>query len=326
MAVTTSTVQTDRILPELINEQLGPASRARVVALNHCSLDSIAGLPTKTKAYPRAADDGAASSATEGTDITATTTMSLGTQLTLSVTEGAGVRSDVTNTTVERRAPGLSGQALIDAVLAGDGRVLSIFAEEFARHNVMAMEKVETDVMALLDDFSTSVGSTGVNFSLADAESAMYQLTNLETGRENQWVFLLAPIQVSDLRNEIAISSGGAVGPIWSTDIQSITSMNASLPVNGLAGSLFGIPVYQTATSVNPSPNGGADEAGALLVSGMGRGPNDMPGALQFLEGNPIKYTFEYDASARHTELVTTYEYAVGERFDDFGVSIITDA
>lgn len=327
MAVTTSSVgnYADRILPELINERLAPASRAPIVALNHCTTDSLAGLPTKTKAYPKALDDGAASAATEGTDITATTTMDLGTQLVLTVSEGAGVRSDITNTAIERRMPGLSGQALISAINAHSPQVLEIFAEEFARHTAMMLEKAETDVCALLDDFTTSVGNTGVDFSLADAESAIYQMTNLEFGFENRWVFLLAPVQVSDIRKEIAITGGGAGGAVWSSDIQSIMNLNPNLSANGLVGQLFGVPVYQTATSVNPSPNAAADEAGALLISGMGTSASESQGALLFLEGNAPKYTWEHDASARTTELVSVYEYAVDSHLD-MGIAIVTDA
>jgi hypothetical protein len=323
---TTATTYTDRILAELINEQVAAASLARVVALNHCSFDSIAGEPTFAKAYPRFSDLGAASSASAGTDISANTELTMGTQLVLTVSEIAGTKSTILDTAMERKMPGMSGVALVNAIREGNASVLGIFAEEFARHYQMTMEAVEVAVMALLDDFSTSVGTSGVDFDLAQAESAVYQLTNKETGRESDWCFLLAPVQVSDLRRDIAINGGGAGGSVWSTDIQSITSLNPGVEQTGLVGALYGIPVYQTATSTNPSPNTGANEAGALLVSGGGRGPNDRPGALMFLEGDLPKYDIQRDASLRATELVTTYSAAVGERFDDGGISIITDA
>lgn len=327
MAATTSTTYTNSILAELINERIMDAALARVVALQHCSADSIAGLPTFSKAYPRLADLGAASAASEGTDLTATTTLSQGTQLALTVSEGAAVFSTVTDRAIERKIPGVSGMTLVEALDGPNrGAVLAIFAEEFARHRNMLFEKVEVDVMALLDDFSTSVGTSGVDLAIANMESAIYQLTNKETNREDDWAFLLAPIQVSDLRNQIAVTGGGFGGSVWSSDVQSIINMNPSIVTNGLVGSFWGIPVYQTATSTNPSPNTGANEAGALMVSGGGRGPDDRPGALMFLEGNAPKYRYEVDVTARHTELVSTYEYAVGERADDMGISIITDA
>lgn len=323
---TTATTYTDRILTELINERVAAASQARVVALNHCSFDSIAGEPSFTKAYPRFSDLGAASSASAGTDISANTELTMGTQLAVTVSEISGTKSTVLDTAMERKMPGMSGVALTSAIREGNASVLGIFAEEFARHYAMSMEAVEVAVMALLDDFTTSVGTTTVDFDLAQAESALYQLTNKETGRESDWVYLLAPIQVSDLRRDVAINGGGAGGAVWSTDIQSIVNVNPGLETMGLVGSLFGVPVYQTATSTNPSPNGGADEAGALLISGGGRNPDDRPGALLFLEGDSHKYDIERDASLRATELVTTYTAGVGERFDDGGISIITDA
>lgn len=327
MAATTSTTYTNRILTEEIHARALEASLARVVALNHCSFDSIAGMPTKSKAYPRLSDLGAAAAASEGTNLTATTTLAEGTQLSLSVTEAAAVFSTVTDTAIERRIPGVNAANLVEALDgANRGAVISFFAEEFMRHYQMCMEKAEVDVMALLDDFSTSVGTSGVDFSASDAESAIYQLTNKETNREMDWVFLLAPIQVSDLRKEIALTGGGLGGGVWSSDVQSIINRNPSVEQTGLVGSFWGIPVYQTATSTNPSPNTGANEAGALMVSGGGRSPDDRPGALVFLEGQEMKYRFQPDITERHTELVTIYEYAVGERADDMGISIITDA
>lgn len=327
MAVTTTTVQTDRILAELIHEELGKAPAARTVALNHCCFDSIAGEPGLTKNYPRNARLAAAAAGTEGTDITATTTLSLATQLSLTCTEGAVQRSDVTYKTMERRIPGFRpGTAVTAAIASGDGALLSLLAEDFARLWVSCMEKVETDAMALLDDFSTVVGTTTNNFTLAQAEAARLALTDGEMGMESQWVYLLAPAQVADIRNEIAITSGGAAGGVWSTDIQSIVAMNPSIETTGLVGLLFGHPVYQTSTSVNPDPNSGDDVAGALLVSGQGQAPNASHGALVFLEGNEPKFLPENDASARHVECVVTYEYALGERYDEAGVSIITDA
>lgn len=326
MAVTQVSTQTDRVLAEIIAAKLLNASYPEIVASRHINVDmDMIGQPATAKAYPRLADDGAAGTASEASDITDVTTASLGTQLVLTPTEAAAIRFDLTDKVARKRAPGIASvhEALDTRNMPA---LFAIFGEEIMRQYKACYEKLEVDVMALLDDFSTTAGSSGVNMSLANARAALLSLTNKETGRQGDWAWVLAPVQVSDLIDEIAITGGGMGGGVWTTDIQSIVNARPGLDPDGLVGGLFGIPVYQTSTSTNPSPNSGADEAGALMVRGVGHPEGDRPGALCMLIGEPIHTRFDVDVSKRETEIITIWEYAVGERADDFGISIITDA
>ena len=104
--------------------------------------------------------------------------------------------------------------------------------------------------------------------------------------------------------------------------LRSIMSHRPDSSRMGLRGALWGIPVYETSDTVNPDPNSGADVAGALMLID---GP-EGPGALQGLERGPLVNYFELNGSLRSIELTSKYEAAVGERMDEGGVSIITDA
>lgn len=324
MAITTTTVRTNRILAEVIHERNLDASYPNLVATAHCSVDSIAGENALAKAYPRLGDEGAAADLTEGTTLSTVTTEAQGVQLVNTPAE-IGDRRDLTYRAI-RRAMG--GAADIETAIANGnmGAVVAALADSFMAQRKMILEALEVKVMALIDDFSTSVGSTGVDPDLSQAESAIFEFGELETAGEEQAVFLLANRHLSDLRREIGITSGGNQGAVWSGDVQSIMSVRPELSTTGLAGALFGVPAYRTSTSVNPSPNAGADEASALLASGGMRGPDDQPGALLITEGDVMRHRWEDVVEDRAVKVVSVWEVAAGERADDMGVSWIADA
>lgn len=326
MAVTTTTTQTDRILAEIIAARALEASYPKLVLQKLINYDpDMLGQPATAKSYPRLSDIGAAGTASEGSEISTVTTAAMGTQLTLTPTEAAAIRFDLTDQVARKRAPGIVEVAsAIDQLDVG--RLLQIFGEDIMRQRKACYEKLEVDCWALVDDFTTSVGVSGSDFTLAQAEAAMLSLTDKETGREEDWMWAWAPVMRSDLVKEIAITGGGAGGAVWSTDIQSIVTMKPDLGGLNIQGALYGIPAVVGSTSVNPSPNGGDDEAGALFVAGFGHPEGPRPGAFAMLDGQRMHTRFEGSIADRETKIVTIWEYAVGERADDMGVSIITDA
>lgn len=327
MALTTTTTQTDRILAEIIATRVLSGSYPTLVLTPHANLDfDLVGAPASAKAYPRLADDGAAASVNEGSDASTVTTASMGTQL-LNTPGEVYMRFDVTDKVMKKRVPGFDPTALRSVLDSGDvGALLGLFSEEVMRARKAVFEKLEVDLMALTDDFGTTVGTSGSNVTLANIESSIYQLTKKETGNADRWAFFLDPIQISDLRSEIALTSGGLGGGVWTGDVQSITSVKPTLLTTGLQGALFGIPVYVTANSVNPHPNSAADEAGCLMVRGEGHPETGLPGAFVVTVSDDFHPRFDPDVSGRLCEVYGFMEYAVGERADDMGISIITDA
>lgn len=327
MALTTTTTQTDRILAEVIAPTpLGAAYPNLVVSkLINYDMDFINEAAT-AKAYPRLADDGPGTTVAENADASTISTASLGTQLVNTPGE-VYKRFDLTFATLENRMPGLSPDSLRAAINSNDYAALSaLFAEEVGRGRKSLMESLEVDSFALLDDFSTTVGSTGVNITLSNTEQALYQMTKKETGAPERWVYVADPIHLSDLRQEIAITSGGMGGGAWTSDIQSILKLNPSLAVDGLQGALWGVPFYVGSNSVNPHPNAGEDEAWALFVRGVGHPTRGLPGAIACTFKQEFYVMFDPDKSARSCEVLCFQKYAIGERADDMGISGISDA
>lgn len=324
MAVTTTTTQNDVLVAERIAARNleSPKPKVVVARLSNVDMDLIES-GELAKSYPRDSDIGAAGSATEGNTISATTTLGMGTQLTLTPTEAAAIRSDVTDKLARKRAQ----RTVKEAIDSGNIAALNaIFERDIVRQRNACWEKLEVDHNALLDDFSTSVGSTGTAMTLAKSEQALLSLTNAETNREMDFVYVIPPAGISDLRNEIGITSGGVQGAVWTQDIQSLMTLKPELASVGLVGALWGIPVYQPDTSVNPAPNAGADVAGALMVAGFGHPEGDRPGALCLAIGEELHTRFDGVQEDRATKIITIWEYAVGERADDYGVGLLMAA
>ncbi len=328
MAVTTSTTRANNILNEVLASKPLAALTPKLVYWNLCNQDSIDGAASLSKEYPVESDIGAASAATEGTDLTSTTTLSMGATVTVTPTEAAAIRSDITTRSARRESPGMTAQDVFGKTMAGDLSGLLGLLESKAMIQMKAMqEKAETDVVAQLDDFSNVVGTSTQDLSIANMLSAIYTLEAQEPEHEN-FAFVLHPQQVSDIRTALlGQAAASASAGVWVSQADaSFVNFQNDAPRNGLKGSFLGIPVYQTSPSVNPLPNAGADVAGALVCVGQGAPDTGIPGATVFVEGHAPLFLLEVDASARTIEMIGLWEYGVAELRDKAGVSIITDA
>lgn len=330
MAITqTSTLTSGNvILNEVLNDKILGALTPKVVFWNLMNHDSIDGAASLAKEYPKYADYGPAIAGTEAVDFTTTTTISYDTTVTVTPTEAAMARADITTRAIRRKAPGMSADAVFGPILSGDfSGILDILAEEAGQLARMCFEKAEVDCCALLDDYSDSVGSTGVDITLANVLTAIYKLEENEPEHEN-FAWVMHPQQMFDIRTFLlAQAAGNVTAGVWNQQADAnFINFQGDAPRNGLKGSLLGIPVYQTSPSVNPLPNAGADVAGALVCVGQGAPGSGMRAANVFLEGMPMRFLVDVDPSARTIELLCLWEYAVAEHTDAHGVSIITDA
>jgi hypothetical protein len=173
------------------------------------------------------------------------------------------------------------------------------------------LEKINTDLCALASGFSTVVGSTGVNLTEANIESAIITLIGNKT--PDDVVGVLHQQQWFDLINDIgtSISPAGTTGGTARGETNDLTIAGKG----GMGGVLYGVEFR-----VNPliaTANAGADRAGALFIRNR---------AIALVLKWFIRPEFERDASYRGTETVVTAAYAVGEIEDASGVSVITDA
>lgn len=328
MTTTASTYSTV-ILNEVLNDAALKALTPKVVAWNHINQDSIEGAASLSKEYPVQADLGAAAAATEGTDFSTVTTLSYASAVTVTPTEAAVARADITTRAMRRKFPGMSTDQVFGAIMGGDySMIVDLLEEEASRLAGMLYEKAETDVIALLDDFTDVAGTSGTDIDVSVFLTALYKLEENEPDHEN-FVALLDIEQIRTLRADLTSNGANADGMVWNTQADaSVVNFLADGARNGYKGSLLGVPMFQLAPSLRLTANGAADVVGALVCRGDGvpGQPGSLNGAAVFLEGHPIRYLVDVDASKRMIELIGIWEYGVAELRDAHGVSIITDA
>lgn len=324
MATSTTTTWDSQILSEAIASRAVPANLPRQVVSGLVNRDSIDGEPTKTKQYPVMTDLGAASAATEGTDIAATQTMTMGTAVQASPTEAAAVVAEITNQAIRRRVPGLGANAVQALIQQGQpGPIVDAVQDQATRLAMMCLETAEKSLVDLTAGFSNTVGSTGVDLTVADLIEATYQLQALETPHDDA-CFVLSPNQIYEVRLELA-STSSASSSLW-TQQADASFFNKNEAGNGFQGSFMGYPVYAYSQSLAPSVNAGADVAGALMLRGVGSFDTGQVGALAFVEGAPLYFSTDFNLEGRSIKLGCIYEFASVELSDNFGISVISDA
>lgn len=165
--------------------------------------------------------------------------------------------------------------------------------------------KIDTDLLAEVVDFTSSVGATGIDMSEANFLSA---INLLDTGiAAAPYVAVLHPIQVHDLRTALAATTGA----VWG---------GPSAPAGNLGslGSLYGVDIVQSANCASVNTN--ADRQGVMMPRG-----NQSGLALVIKSG--AKTELQRDASLRATEIVVTSTY--GDECVNVaangGVKLITD-
>ena len=173
-------------------------------------------------------------------------------------------------------------------------------------------QKVTGDLCALFASLNgnSAVGTSSTNITVANFLEAMYALDNANAPGAK--VCVLHPRQVSDLFSAI-VAAGGAVYHNLPELVRQ-GRLPEGTPAAGFVGELFGVPVYST-TEVDTA-NSAEDRAGAMFVKE----------AMAFVQLRPITVEYDFDRSARVTEIIVHTAYGVGEIVDAYGVPIVTDA
>jgi N4-gp56 family major capsid protein len=161
--------------------------------------------------------------------------------------------------------------------------------------------KMDTDLIALFDGFSTSLGSTTTELTAAYLFQAAATLrANKAPGR---LVGVFHPYQTyalkANLTNTFANPNGG--------DIQNEAMRS------GYVGTIAGIDIYESA---NVSVDGSGDAKGCVFA----------PEAMALAMKRDFNIEYERDASIRGWELNATAIYGVGELDDSYGVEMYFDA
>ena len=215
-------------------------ARARVVALPTCRIDSLEGIPTLVKKYPKHPSTSDPSAYTEATGMSNTGITPTSVSITAA---GVGLTTDVTDESA-------TGSVLdVDEAAMNFGRALA--------------NKIEADIVDLYDGFSTSVGTSGSDLTVGQYLSALYELEN--ANEDNNLVCVLHPIQAHDLRAAIVAASGAIYG-----NPGEFSGGLTNAQQQALKGVLFGVPVF---TSTNcDSLNTNADRGGGMYSAGRALG------------------------------------------------------
>jgi len=161
--------------------------------------------------------------------------------------------------------------------------------------------KMDTDAIALFDGFSTSLGATTVELTVAYLFQAAATLrANKAPGR---LVGVFHPYQTyalkANLTNTFANPNGG--------DLQNEAMRS------GYVGTIAGIDIFESA---NVTVDGSGDAKGAVFA----------PEAIAMAMKRDFNLEPERDASNRGFELNATAIYGVGELDDAYGVEMYFDA
>jgi len=221
-----------------------------------------------------------------------------------------GEASDLTNTAINPTEVSVTAvevgimATITDMLLVSNTfRNIGPYAQQMG---VALNQKVDTDILAEVADFGTSVGASGVDLTEANILSAIYELDNGAVMQDTPLVGVLHSIQLADLRTDLANSTGVVHG---------------RGEVSGFDGrrmTYLGIPLLRS--NLCASVGGNADRQGVIMPIG------DQCG-LAYVEKWAARTELERDASLRATEVVVTAAYGDECVNTDAyaGVAVITD-
>lgn len=293
---------TEYINSEWIRPVINLAAKGRAVAAQFALQLDLRGKGTSTAAIGQEVSDAAEGSLgsfdlTEATDMSNTAFET--TEQTVSTGE-YGIKRTITDTAVEDNILGESG-------------LMGFIVESGARDMAIC---IDDDVCALLGSFSTTVGTTTVDLTLANMAQAVASLRGNEMPAPDGAVFILGNQQGSDYDAALVAAQGTQLANYH-------TKPESANGLDGYLGTWMMNPIH--ITSLVDTANTGADEAGALFIRGDG-GKNPQSAAIAVATSREIRIGYERDESLRATEVIITQRKGAVEAIDLAGVSVITDA
>ena len=216
------------------------------------------------------------------------------------LTEGTDMSSSTVSTSSVSITVGEVGAQVVltDVAAMGSGNP----AEELGTvlGNSIAT-KIDTDLIALFDGFSTALGGAGTEITVADIFKAAATLRNAKA--QGDIFAVVHPFQAyqlkANLTNTFANPNGG-------------TAQNTAM-VNSYVGTIAGVDIYE---SSNITVDGSDDAKGAVFSR------EDMAIAMK----RDFQIETQRDASLRAFELNATAVYGVGELDDSYGVEMLFDS
>jgi hypothetical protein len=242
-------------------------------------------------------------------------TITKDTALSGTITEGTGVSQVVLDTTkasatvaevgimrqftkLEERTNMLGQAGLLEQAVVDGGK--------------MCREKFETDCQAQFANASTSAGTSGSAFKLADVGSALAQHTvNKSIG---QLYAVLPATAAKQLRNEVLGSGATWLATGAGNDLLQRTN------VDGFMGEILGVPHFVSASLAGTS---GADSIGVYGVDGQIAGQEENAPTGCALAWYPEVATWSNPTFSGGTQIAITMAYGLVE-IVDFGYVKVT--
>jgi len=282
----TTTTYNDTVYSAIIADMVLDALMATVVTPPLLKNFDLSNQPSKSVDVPKA-DKFTAAAVNEGTELANT---ALTTAKVTGTAGEVGIMATVTDVLEVSDIPAAHGARLRQL-----GRSIA--------------DKIDVDITALFASFSSTVGTTTVDLTLANILEAIYTLEVANAPKP--YVGVLHPIQISDMRTALETNANS---PFQSQGIRAGT--NELGPAgNGFAGEWFGLPIYFS-TNV-PTANAAADRAGGIFSANY---------ALGMVKKWSSKIVPMYWPPIRGWVLTATANYGVFEIEDSAGVALITDA
>ena len=164
-------------------------------------------------------------------------------------------------------------------------------------------KKIDQDLTALFDGFSTAVGSGSTALTAALVFQSIANVRNAGVSMDGV-ATVLHPMVAYDLKANLTNTFANANG----NDVA-----NEALR-NGFVGRLGGVPIYET-TNVSNDGTAGDYKQGVFHKDALG---------LAMMQD--LKIETQRDASLRADEIVATSVYGVGELNDSYGVELHSDS
>ena len=164
-------------------------------------------------------------------------------------------------------------------------------------------KKIDQDLTALFDGFSTAVGSGSTALTAALVFQSIANVRNAGVSMDGV-ATVLHPMVAYDLKANLTNTFANANG----NDVA-----NEALR-NGFVGRLGGVPIYET-TNVANDGTAGDYKQGVFHRDALG---------LAMMQD--LKIETQRDASLRADEIVATAVYGVGELNDSYGVELHSDS
>jgi HK97 family phage major capsid protein len=164
-------------------------------------------------------------------------------------------------------------------------------------------QKIDKDLTALFDGFSTAVGSGSTALTAALVFQSIANVRNAGVSMDGVSA-VLHPMVAYDLKANLTNTFANANG----NDLA-----NEALR-NGFVGRLGGVPIYET-TNIDNDGTAGDYKQGVFHRDALG---------LAMMQD--LKIETQRDASLRADEIVATAVYGVGELNDTYGVELHSDS